>query len=555
MNVATSQKRKAIGYRRVSTDHQENQRQEEGILETAEEFNLEIVETVQLDGVSGSDVEQNAEYQEMFHKLERHPEYAGIVADAVDRIIRPQKFRHFGVFDQVADLNKIIWTKREGECDPNTDEGFNKLITAAHAAGNEKREFRRRSMNGKRKNAKKGNLNSGSVPFGYTYVYADKRTRSRGSMIINEQQAEIVRMMFTWALNGDGVYEIAKKLNLRNIPSPMAGKIANKTGQPCSGKWDQAVVWGTFQHETYCGWIEYGKGTPDAIRTFNPALAIVDEATFYAVRLAMQGRRDERARRGRPSRKYELTGLVWCAYCGHRIGSETRNRGRAGAYRCKHIDPAPPRKRLCDAPSIEKLYLETEVKQKLWDTVTDPDILCPMIEHAFGDMSPGPNPRIAELEAAIGSLRGAEETAYLNMQEPRLKDIRSRTITDWEKARRARTDAEIELAQLQRQATSQQAPSKEAVQEMARLLAATKPQTFEEWQQWLKLLVTEIRISADEAVIQTIIPESILAGAGGEGKGNQKSYSRIQGNRIFDRPFSSPPVNRPISFQINVKLR
>jgi hypothetical protein len=212
-------------------------------------------------------------------------------------------------------------------------------------------------------------------------------------------------------------------------------------------------------------------------------------------------------------------------------------------------------KRLCDAPQIQQKFLEGRVWENLWSTVTNADRLYRMIETSYRNISaPGPSPRIAELEEQLRRLRDAEETAYINLKDPKLQAIRARTLTDWEDARKCRNMAEMELGQLRRQAT-QQMPGREPIMAMANKLRAHEPTGFEERQTFLKLLVNEISLSSSEAIVECVIPATVMAGPGkGEEKRNKKSDERIYGHQTFAYALSSPPVNQPIPFTINVKL-
>ena len=85
----------------------------------------------------------------------------------------------------------------------------------------------------------------------YGYVYNDKKDK----MIINEEQAKYVRMIFQWYLNGYGGRSIAKMLTEMGIPSP--------TGRD---HWCENSVTGIIRNEKYVGDLCQGKTyTTDAV--------------------------------------------------------------------------------------------------------------------------------------------------------------------------------------------------------------------------------------------------------------------------------------------------
>jgi site-specific DNA recombinase len=81
-------------------------------------------------------------------------------------------------------------------------------------------------------------------PFGYENV--------DGEMVINEEQAEVVRWMFAETLAGKGTYKIAGALNKKGIPT--------KKG----GQWSPSTVRGILGNEKYTGDIIFQKTYTDS---------------------------------------------------------------------------------------------------------------------------------------------------------------------------------------------------------------------------------------------------------------------------------------------------
>src|SRR4029078_497152 len=124
-----------------------------------------------------------------------------------------------------------------------------------------------RTKRGKDGKAKAGHVvGVGTPPYGYTY--AD------GELVINELQAETVRMIFDWYVNGDehgrmmSLFAISKRLTEIGIPRPGESKsVSWKMGMKerarskswAGSVWNTGTVHKLIIHEIYCGAYRYGK--------------------------------------------------------------------------------------------------------------------------------------------------------------------------------------------------------------------------------------------------------------------------------------------------------
>lgn len=144
---------------------------------------------------------------------------------------------------------------------PDTPEGrLNKHIRATIAEF-EREKIKERMARGRRLKAKAGHVvTHGRAPYGYRLTEVD----GKRSLTIYEPEARIVRMIFQWYTEGDGVghdgrlslREIAKRLT--GIPTP--GDIdARITKQRECGAWNRTTVRKILKRETYAGVFHYGK--------------------------------------------------------------------------------------------------------------------------------------------------------------------------------------------------------------------------------------------------------------------------------------------------------
>jgi DNA invertase Pin-like site-specific DNA recombinase len=140
--------KRAIAILRVSTDSQETDRQKVDIERMEQAHGLAIDRVVELDGVSGRKVGENADMKRVLADLKR-PDIAGVIVSALDRLFRLDKFADFGILDNFKDTGKMIWSAKEGALDLRTDAGLILSLMSGAQSGLEWRELRRRTTQGK----------------------------------------------------------------------------------------------------------------------------------------------------------------------------------------------------------------------------------------------------------------------------------------------------------------------------------------------------------------------------------------------------------------------
>ncbi|MEV2910871.1 recombinase family protein [Paenibacillus larvae] len=162
----------------------------------------------------------------------------------------------------------------------------------------------------------------GKVCYGYDVI--------NGKFVINETEAEFVRMMFDLAEQGHGHRMIAKELNAR-------GSLTKK------GKmWDQTNVRRLINNESLAGIMIYNKRQTKNGKTIirpkndwiikeNNHPAIIPLERFLTIQEMMKTR--SRAGKHADSETYLLTGLVICKHCGKGMkGTTSRHKTKYGNY-------------------------------------------------------------------------------------------------------------------------------------------------------------------------------------------------------------------------------
>lgn len=103
-----------------------------------------------------------------------------------------------------------------------------------------------------------GQYISGNTPFGYM-----KSPRDRHILIVAEDEAAIVRRIFTSALEGKTSVEIARELNREHVRTPIEFKIAkcqtNRSPRGDRFQWDHAVICSILKNPVYVGDMVYDK--------------------------------------------------------------------------------------------------------------------------------------------------------------------------------------------------------------------------------------------------------------------------------------------------------
>ena len=173
---------------------------------------------------------------------------------------------------------------------------------------------------------------SGSIPYGYKRKPDDKQT-----LIVDEPAAEIVRKIFRLACQGNSTTAIADILTAEQVLIP-AAYAALHNPKNCRHKsvtdpyrWNATTVGYILDRQEYLGHTVLGKSicenfktkqrraaTPDELMIFpDTHEAIIDQDTWD---IARKIRMKKKPRVANGTYSHRLSGLVYCADCGARMG-------------------------------------------------------------------------------------------------------------------------------------------------------------------------------------------------------------------------------------------
>ena len=217
-------------------------------------------------------------------------------------------------------------------------EGMNQYYSA---------ELAQKVQRGLKESYLKGQFTGGNQIYGYDVV--DKRN------VINEQEAEIVREVFTRFSQGYTGVDIAKDLKERDIRTKKGVLI------------DVKKIYKMIGNTKYVGKVQHG----DTVYT-NIYPAIIDEITWQKVQNMRQSYRHSEIRK-QDSYEYILSGKTFCGYCKQKlVGVSGRKNKHSRVYRYYHcLTQRRKKDNSCRLKSRCKESFEDEVMDITWKVLSN----------------------------------------------------------------------------------------------------------------------------------------------------------------------------------------
>ena len=272
-----------------------------------------------------------------------------LLAYMSDRIGRQEEYSFY-----VAELNRLgieVWTIKDGQL--KTEEHIDKLLNYIRFWQNEgeSKKTGMRVHDTMVEMVKEGKFVGGKAPYGYKLFLSGEISnhgRALHKLVIVPEQAEIVRMIFAYAVNkGMGFQKIAKTLNETGIAAPTISE------------WKAGTIRSILMNPVYMGYVAYNRRKSGRenythldrkdwtyAKEQNPDLMIVSQEVWERAQEIREARKKKIneskqatnelymeqynvpfATRGRLA----LTGLVSCGYCGAKL----KNTGYANHWTCK----------------------------------------------------------------------------------------------------------------------------------------------------------------------------------------------------------------------------
>ena len=203
-----NQLKNAIGYIRVSTKQQADDEkfgvdvQRKEILAYADSHGYVIVNW-KIDEASGATDDRKALNEILYGEDVTNPPYEAVIVFKNDRLARDTKLYFYYLYVLEKRNIKLYATQEDFSEGSEFANIYRALLQ--FVAEQERRNIALRTGRGRSIKAACGGYSGGRCPFGY--IVQDHR------LVINEKEAEIVRLMFEWKKKGTPMLTIAETLN------------------------------------------------------------------------------------------------------------------------------------------------------------------------------------------------------------------------------------------------------------------------------------------------------------------------------------------------------
>jgi site-specific DNA recombinase len=286
----------------------------------------------------------------------------------------------------------------------------------------ERAMFLRRSKEGRATKIASGQVpGNGPPPYGFSYT-GQKRDRQ---FVINEEEADVIRMMAQWFLHGDGglplsTVGITRRLTELRIPT-RADTLGRAKRLRNYGEWDIATVTAILRDSSIAGTFyanRYQRLSKTEVRLrpreeWIPIAipSILDQDTFNTIQRKLDEGRNLSKRNTR--RFYLLRCRVRCT-CGRAICGWAASSSTIQYYRCLSCDRYRYGSRTCAMPYIRADVLEARVWNWIYHEALDDAQLQARIEREQARGRAGRKPesiaaRRADLEAKLAANTAAEQ--------------------------------------------------------------------------------------------------------------------------------------------------
>jgi site-specific DNA recombinase len=321
--------KRAVVYARVSTDEQGKgyslPTQLDACRQYAAEHHCSVVREF-VDDYTGTTLDRPALNE--LHELVASGSVDLVICYEIDRLARKMVYQL--ILEEEFAKRDVTVEYVLGRYEATPEGQLMKQIRAT-LAEYERAKILERTLRGKKGRALAGNVYPGAqAPYGYRYVSEPHK----GRLVIDPEEADVVRLIFQWYTKGDetgrllGAGEIASKLSRMRILTRRDKQLRGPTRKLReSAVWSKSTVEKMLGNETYAGvwhwnktvWV--GKTLVDRPREQWIAVEvppIVDRAVWETAR-RQAGQNKATAKR---NTKYEylMRGRLVCTRCGKRFG-------------------------------------------------------------------------------------------------------------------------------------------------------------------------------------------------------------------------------------------
>ena len=359
----------------------------------------------------------------------------------------------------------------------------------------ERAKILERTRRGKLQRAREGALVGGHAPYGYRWIKRSEERRAHLEIV--EYAAAVVRRMYRLLLEDQAsTWAIARTLTKEGVPTSRG-----------AAQWQPMAVFRILTNPAYMGSYRYRHSEQEEISI--PVPSIVDEATWEAAQAQLEENRLN-SRRNNQRHQYLLRGLVRCPRCGGNYTGYAQHGSRG--YRCGRANwTVSSTGQRCSPGSIPAHSVEQAVWEAVKEALQNPQVLAEEYNRRIETSG-----ATSDLDYEIKRLKLALK--QLKTQEDRVTDAYvaeamelARYKGEMERLSAQRQGLEQQIGQVQHQA-QQEANSRQALTQVgefcSRVGQGLDSMTFEERQQFLRLVVESVTVTEGRITVKAVIPST-----------------------------------------------
>ena len=339
------------------------------LLQYIKENNYNLVETYIDDGFSGTNFDR-PEFKRLLNDIETNKinmvitkdmsrlgrDYIG-TGNLIEKYFPEHNIRYIAVTDNI----DTFLDSTNNDIAP-----FKAIMNDMYA-----KDISKKIRSSLRTKQKEGKYVGGRPPFGY-----DTDPQDKNHLIINEEQASVVKRIFEMSLSGLSYYKIALTLTNEKVKTPSeyySFKWKNNYNLNY-GIWNSKTIKDILTNRMYIGDLVQNKrkkinykvkkiiknNPEDYIIVENTHEDIIDEHLFYEV----QKRLHKNVGRIEKKENHLLDGLLYCGECGNRIGITPRRKKDGKSYTICNYYRAYMKYKVCTTHSnnydkLEKVIIDS----------------------------------------------------------------------------------------------------------------------------------------------------------------------------------------------------
>ena len=385
-------------YARVSKNSDEEEQTIKNQLMTFNDFaaknNLHIVREYKDDDWSGDILERPALDELRLEAKNKNRAWEAVLIYDPDRLARRYSFQEL-VMDELQEAGvEVIFVTVTAP--KNSAE---KILHGVRGifAEYERAKIAERFRLGKLRKVKEGHVLTTEAPYGYHYIRNNKETKKHGYYVIEEDEAKVVKLIFSWVGNdGMTLRAIVRKLQEMGI-APRKSK---------RGVWSTSTLSHLLRHRAYVGETHWGSSyavvpekplnhekykkmkkssrrtRPQEEWIMIPVPGIIEPDLFE--RAGQQLRTNFALCQRNRKNEYLLSGVVECS-CGRKRAGEGPQHGKHLYYRCTdrvYNFPLPPN---CKEKGINARIADKLVWKKITELMSSKKLMAEQVERWFKD--------------------------------------------------------------------------------------------------------------------------------------------------------------------------